>query len=183
MQALPISLATTLGISVDFFSCSYLDVSVRRVRFAYLCIQYAMTYKGRVSPFGNLRIKARLLAPRSLSQATTSFIACNRQGIHHMHLFAWPYNVKSSLLAEQSNITSFISSRVCDPIRTTSTNRVWYNQKPTRFPHTSCWHNKLHQPLRVWTTCLLYFSRFLKNDLKQFLSKSWYLNHVSLDQA
>ena len=43
MQALPISLATTLGISVDFFSCSYLDVSVRRVRFAYLCIQYAMT--------------------------------------------------------------------------------------------------------------------------------------------
>src|ERR1700712_1070294 len=45
MQALPISLATTLGISVDLFSCSYLDVSVRRVRFAYLCIQYAMTYK------------------------------------------------------------------------------------------------------------------------------------------
>ena len=43
VQALPISLATTLGISVDFFSCSYLDVSVRRVRFAYLCIQYAMT--------------------------------------------------------------------------------------------------------------------------------------------
>ena len=83
----------TLGISVDFFSCSYLDVSVRRVRFAYLCIQYAMTYKGRVSPFGNLRIKARLLAPRSLSQATTSFIACNRQGIHHVHLFACPYNV------------------------------------------------------------------------------------------
>ena len=39
MQALPISLATTLGISVDFFSCSYLDVSVRRVRFTHLCIQ------------------------------------------------------------------------------------------------------------------------------------------------
>ena len=31
--------------------------------------------KGRVSPFGNLRINACLLAPRSLSQATTSFIA------------------------------------------------------------------------------------------------------------
>ena len=99
VQALPISLAATLGISVDFFSCSYLDVSVRRVRFAYLCIQYAMTYKGRVSPFGNLRIKARLLAPRSLSQATTSFIACNRQGIHHVHLFACPYNVSLSSFA------------------------------------------------------------------------------------
>ncbi len=39
LQALPISLATTLGISVDFFSCSYLDVSVRHVRFTHLCIQ------------------------------------------------------------------------------------------------------------------------------------------------
>ena len=32
IQALPISLATTLGISVDFFSSGYLDVSVHRVR-------------------------------------------------------------------------------------------------------------------------------------------------------
>src|SRR5829696_6202107 len=38
---------------------------------------------GWVSPFGNLRIKANLPAPRSLSQAITSFVACNRQGIHH----------------------------------------------------------------------------------------------------
>jgi hypothetical protein len=30
----PISLATTFGISVDFFSYSYLDVSVRYVRFS-----------------------------------------------------------------------------------------------------------------------------------------------------
>ena len=45
VQALPISLATTLGISVDFFSCSYLDVSVRRVRFTHLCIQCEMTQR------------------------------------------------------------------------------------------------------------------------------------------
>jgi hypothetical protein len=44
--------------------------------------------KGRVSPFGHLRINARLPAPRSFSQAATSFIACDRQGIHHMHLVA-----------------------------------------------------------------------------------------------
>ena len=31
-QATPISLTTTLGISFDFYSCSYLDVSVHRVR-------------------------------------------------------------------------------------------------------------------------------------------------------
>jgi hypothetical protein len=55
---------------------------------ASLCIQLEMTLAGRVSPFGHLRIKACLPAPRSFSQATTSFIACDRQGIHHMHLFA-----------------------------------------------------------------------------------------------
>ena len=30
----PLSLATTKGISIDFFSSGYLDVSVLRVRFA-----------------------------------------------------------------------------------------------------------------------------------------------------
>ena len=50
-----------------------------------LCIQHEILHKEWVSPFGNLRIKACLPAPRSLSQATTSFIACNRQGIHDMH--------------------------------------------------------------------------------------------------
>ena len=52
-----------------------------------LWIRLRVTLAGRVSPFGNLRIKARLPAPRSLSQAATSFVACCRQGIHHMHLF------------------------------------------------------------------------------------------------
>jgi hypothetical protein len=42
---------------------------------------------GRVSPFGNPRIKANLPANRGLSQAITSFVACNRQGIHDLHLF------------------------------------------------------------------------------------------------
>ena len=83
----PRSLAATNGISVDFFSSGYLDVSVPRVRFANLWIQLTMTQKGRVSPFGNPRIKARLSAPRGLSQITTSFIACCRQGIHHVRLF------------------------------------------------------------------------------------------------
>ena len=35
----PRSLAATKGISVDFFSSGYLDVSVHRVRFLHLCIQ------------------------------------------------------------------------------------------------------------------------------------------------
>ena len=40
---LPRSLATTNGISVDFFSSPYLDVSVQAVPLIYLCIQYMMT--------------------------------------------------------------------------------------------------------------------------------------------
>ncbi len=54
----PRSLATTKGVSVDVLSSGYLDVSVRRVCFPHLWIQYGMTLQGRVSPFGNPRIKA-----------------------------------------------------------------------------------------------------------------------------
>ena len=61
-----------------------------------------------VSPFGNLRIKANLPAPRSLSQAITSFVAYHCQGIHHMLLVTWPYNFDFS--CENS---SFISRTEC----------------------------------------------------------------------
>ena len=40
---LPRSLATTCGISVDFFSSPYLDVSVQAVSLIYLFIQYMVT--------------------------------------------------------------------------------------------------------------------------------------------
>jgi hypothetical protein len=55
-----------------------------------LWIQRRMTvhYHGRVAPFGDLRIKARLAAPRSFSQLATSFIAYSRQGIHRVLLVA-----------------------------------------------------------------------------------------------
>ena len=46
LWAAPGSLAATAGISVDFFSCSYLDVSVRCVRFL------APMYSVRDSPCG-----------------------------------------------------------------------------------------------------------------------------------
>ena len=44
--------------------------------------------RGWVSPFGHRGINAPLPAPPRFSQACTSFIACDRQGIHHMHLVA-----------------------------------------------------------------------------------------------
>jgi len=63
-----------------------------------LWIQSEVTLAGRVSPFGHLRIKAHLPAPRSLTQAITSFFACDRQGIHHMHLLSLdPITLSASL--------------------------------------------------------------------------------------
>ena len=56
--ATPRSLVATEGISVDFFSSGYLDISVPRVRFATLCIHAAILLTEWVSPFGHCRIKA-----------------------------------------------------------------------------------------------------------------------------
>ena len=57
-------------------------------QFASHTYEFSVRYPfGWVSPFGNLRIKAHLPAPRSLSQAIAPFVACNRQGIRRMHLF------------------------------------------------------------------------------------------------
>ena len=88
--AAPRSLAATYGITIVFFSCGYLDVSVPRVRLMWLCIHHTMTghYPCRVSPFGYPRIKARLTAPRGFSQFTASFIASLCLGIHRTPLVA-----------------------------------------------------------------------------------------------
>ena len=159
MQAGPISLATTLGISVDLFSCSYLDVSVRRVRLAYLCIEYAMTLAGRVSPFGHLRIKARLPAPRSLSQATASFIACNRQGIHHVHLVACPYNVD---LWDTAIPKTLSKHAVCT---TVDACLFRYNHNPSAHPHSNC----KRVTLRIIN--LYYFFQFVKERTALLIAK------------
>ena len=62
LRAVPISLAATFGISVDFFSYGYLDVSVLRVRLVNLCIQLTIPASRWVSPFGNPSLKRFLLA-------------------------------------------------------------------------------------------------------------------------
>ena len=74
---LPISLATTFGISFDFFSSPYLDVSVREVPFL------TLFYSGKdlwlfaigVSPFGDPRVKAYFqltVAYRRLSRPSSA---------------------------------------------------------------------------------------------------------------
>lgn len=53
--AVPISLATTLGITFVFFSSAYLDVSVQRVCPSLRCSTSSMYW---VAPFGYLRINS-----------------------------------------------------------------------------------------------------------------------------
>ena len=77
LRAGPRSLAATWGISVDFFSSGYLDVSVPRVGFnmpMYSACDGWLS-PARVFPFGYLRIKVCVATPRSFSQLPTSFIA------------------------------------------------------------------------------------------------------------
>ena len=83
--AIPRSLAATEGVSFDFLSFGYLDVSVPRVGSAEAVTPVLQRW---VSPFGHPRFIACLPAPRGLSQTTTSFIASYCLGIHRMHLIA-----------------------------------------------------------------------------------------------
>ena len=79
---LPRSLATTYGISVDFFSSPYLDVSVQAVPLIYLCIQYMI--HGLLHVDFSIRKSADqwiFAPPRSLSQLIASFVGSQCQGI------------------------------------------------------------------------------------------------------
>ncbi len=124
--ASPLSLAATNGISVDFFSCRYLDVSVPRVRLFTLWVQVKIPryqiylsslsierlvlkinlVAGWVAPFGNPGLYGRLSPHPGLSQTATSFIASYRQGIHLMRLLPWPYIANPDLWMSPS-IKSF----------------------------------------------------------------------------
>ena len=74
---LPRSLATTYGLSVDFSSRSYLDVSVQIVPHVHLFDSMHVTWilSMWVAPFGNPRINGYLLLPvayRSLSRPSSA---------------------------------------------------------------------------------------------------------------
>ena len=77
VQPLPLSLATTHRISVDFFSSPYLDVSVQAVPLIYLCysVYDTQTFSMWIAPFGYLRIKVCLQLPaafRSLPRPSSA---------------------------------------------------------------------------------------------------------------
>lgn len=86
--ALPTSLAATMGISFDFFSSAYLDVSLQQVLLPYP--MYSGTDDGDLFPPGfpirNSTAQCFFPTPRSLSQVSTSFVASRCQGIHQQLL-------------------------------------------------------------------------------------------------
>ncbi len=87
---LPRSLATTYGISVDFFSSPYLDVSVQAVPPVWL---FYSPYGDRVLPRPDCSIRksadrSLLTAPRSISVLAPSFFGSQCQGILPAHFVA-----------------------------------------------------------------------------------------------
>ena len=84
----PLSLATTNGVSIDFFSSGYLDVSVLQVHSLHLCIQCKVTHEVLGYPIRKFSDQSLHTAPRNLSQYTTSFIAFQCLGIRHTPLNA-----------------------------------------------------------------------------------------------
>ena len=89
---LPVSLAATSGISVDFSSSAYLDVSVQRV-YLHMAILFTIQYWS-IAPVGFPIRKSTnrwiFAPPRGLSQLVTSFFGSWCQGIRRMLLLAWP---------------------------------------------------------------------------------------------
>ena len=84
----PLSLATTNGVSIDFFSSGYLDVSVLQVHSLHLCIQCKVTHEVLGCPIRKFSDQSLHTAPRNLSQYTTSFIVLQCQGIRQSPLNA-----------------------------------------------------------------------------------------------
>ena len=77
-----------------------------------LCVQVWVTPHdwGRVSPFGNSRISARLTAPLDFSQSPTSFIGSWCQDIHRMPLLTCykDARIHCAVLKEQSKTPALL---------------------------------------------------------------------------
>ena len=97
----PLSLATTYGITIVFFSCRYLDVSVPYVSPHYTYHAMIPAFLSQVSSLIRISTDLWLFAPpRSFSQLVTSFIGSWYQGILPMLLLAWPYLSRSFFILD-----------------------------------------------------------------------------------
>ena len=106
---LPVSLAATSGISFDFSSSAYLDVSVQRVS-PPMTILFTIGWQSIALtgfPIRKSADQCLCAAPRSLSQLVTSFIGSWCQGILHVLFFAWPRHSSPLRSFAYANFTLF----------------------------------------------------------------------------
>ena len=96
---LPRSLATTYGISVDFSSSPYLDVSVRAVPHVWLCIHHTLTWYCHAG-FPHSEISGSTL----ICSSPKLIAAC-----HVLHRLLMPRHSPCAL----SSLTSSLPGRLC----------------------------------------------------------------------
>jgi hypothetical protein len=82
----------------------------------YVFMLQFLPYGKWVPPFRHLRITGLLPPPRSFSQAHTSFIASDCQGIHHVHFITWLYNPKRSFIDVNFSSTHYIQSLLIEQL-------------------------------------------------------------------
>ncbi len=107
----PISLATTFGVSVDFLSCRYLDVSVPCVRSFYTIYSCESVPRGTGFPIRISADQSLFTAPRSFSQCITSFFASDCLGIRQM-LFLRLILLRINNLPSRSTVSSILLSKI-----------------------------------------------------------------------
>ena len=88
--ALPLSLAATKGVSIDFLSCWYLDGSLPSVLplLAYVFSGRSLPFRQRGYPIRRPVDRRSLAPPHGFSQLSASFLAWRLLGILHGPLFA-----------------------------------------------------------------------------------------------
>ena len=102
----------------------------------------------RVSPFGNPRIKARLAAPRGLSQPPTSFIGPVCQGIHHTPLQATHTPVRDPQAPNQQiPRRQIITSEMITKRSTNNTKNEVRSKNTAKETRTTCPFARVHYPV------------------------------------
>ena len=127
-------------------------------------------YAGWVPPFRDLWITVCLPTPQSFSQATTSFIASDCQGIHRMRFFTWPYNPKQSgyCLNREDDIRRKFASWELQIL-------PWPDQLPVKAINQS-----LLSHIQIFKERYSYRSKDQKSALNRLSLKRSFLNSLTL---
>ena len=145
MLALPRSLAATNGISVDFFSSGYLDVSVPRVRLVNLCIQ--LTIPSKLGGFPHSEIPGsksvyrlpeayRRLPRPSSPVAAKAFTVC-AYSLDHITPSSLPIQIKTTDKKSYKSLYMIQHTRLHPSFRKKTNITIYRNMLRDMFLHLS----------------------------------------------